>query len=116
MKTKKPTNTNHEKCKWLVENFVKKENINWAREIKMAQKFLKENDDIDFWKDILKQFKSKLPSMSFFLTEDGKEIIKREQNKKNLVLPEKISYNIEIEKDNNSVGVKSKSRLLKFLD
>ena len=113
----KKVNQNHENCKWIVSNFVKKENIDWPREIKMAQKLTREYScDIDFWENLSKQFKIKLPSLAYFLTENGKELLIKEKNKENLVLPDKVYYDIGTETNNKLVERTKKSKLLEFLN
>lgn len=118
---KKPANINHEVCKWMVYNLVKKENQLWSREIAIAKKLIKCSDDLSFWEDVAAQFKQKLPSLAFFLTEKGAEILQREIDLKKLVLPEQKRYNLEIEiksnpketKKNNNIH--NNNTLLQFL-
>lgn len=59
----------HNQCKLLVSSFVEKPN--WPRELKIARKLLI-NYSLDF---LLTIPVSRLYSLSFFLTEDGKEKI-----------------------------------------
>jgi hypothetical protein len=93
VKVSKSPNTEHENCKFLVSFFCGKiEPKFWGREIKIAKQLLKEYPEIDIWQKIV--FKCKLPSLAFFLTDDGKKITKRAFLRNKLVLPEKKDYNL----------------------
>lgn len=60
----------HSRCKFLVSKFLIKDQLNWAREIKIAKKLLKLYPDFKIWSDL--KLKFKLNSLAFFLTEEGK--------------------------------------------
>lgn len=66
-------NTEHECCKKLVVKFV--EQPNFPREIKIAKKLLLLSPDVDTWMELNLPYK--IPSLAFFLTEDGKVFIPR---------------------------------------
>jgi hypothetical protein len=59
--------TNHKLCQFIVKKYIQN-NVNWAREIKIAQKLTKKYKDYSFWNN-LRQVK--LPSLAWFLTEEG---------------------------------------------
>lgn len=103
------TNTEHQRCKFLVSKFVSKEGMNWPREIRIAKKLLKEYPDFETWTQL--KFDFKLNSLAFFLTEEGKEkiqILKFNKSKKNLldlfpkqeevVFGEKLGQDAEVQK------------------
>lgn len=60
-------------------------NINWPREIKIAQKLVKKFNSFDFW-DNLTDLKSQPPSLAWFLKPEGKAFIIKEYEKFNLNL------------------------------
>ena len=80
--------TKHKLCQFIIKKYIK-DNINWPREIKIAQKLLKSNSDYIFWNS-LKEFK--IPSLAWFLTGKGKEFLFIENKKFNFII-----------KDNNKV-------------
>jgi len=59
--------TNHKLCQFIVKKYLQN-NVNWAREIKIAQKLIKKHKDYSFWNN-LRQVK--LPSLAWLLTEEG---------------------------------------------
>ena len=75
---------NHKICQFIVKKFVKG-NINWPREIKIAQKLVKRFNCFDFW-DNLKELGSPPPSLAWFLKAEGKAFILREYESFNLNL------------------------------
>lgn len=86
-------NIEHENCKFLVWFFCGKiESSLWAREIKIAKKLLKEHPEKDLWEKLV--IKTKLPSLAFFLTEAGQEMMQKHFAQKNLDLPTKKEYNL----------------------
>lgn len=68
-------NIEHKVCKELVIKFVK--NPVWSREIKIAKKLLLLSPDINSW---LSLNISNLPSLAYFLTENGKLFVPTSQD------------------------------------
>lgn len=68
-------NIEHECCKKLVSKFV--ESPNFPREIKIAKKLLLLSPDVDSWMELNLPYK--IPSLAFFLTEDGKVFVPESQ-------------------------------------
>lgn len=64
-------NIEHEVCKKLVTKFI--ERPNFPREIKIAKKLLLLSPDVDSWMELNLPYK--IPSLAFFLTDDGKVFI-----------------------------------------
>ena len=77
--------SNHKLCQFIVKKYIQS-NINWAREIKIAQKLIKTYKGYSFWNN-LKDLK--LPSLAWFLTEDGKKFIAMEDKKLDLSFDKK---------------------------
>ena len=86
--------TNHKLCQFIIKKYIPF-NINWPREIKIAQKLLKEYKGYDFWNN-LNQIK--LNSLAWFLTEEGQRFINLEIKKQKLKEPNKEKHNIEEKK------------------
>ena len=80
--------TNHKLCQFIVKKYVNQK-VDWPREIKIAQRLIKTHKGYSFWNS-LKDLK--LPSLAWFLTDEGKKFIATEQIKDKLTLerPEKI--------------------------
>jgi hypothetical protein len=80
--------TNHKLCQFIVKKFIKN-NVNWAREIKIAQELIKTHKGYAYWNN-LKDLK--LPSLAWFLTHEGKVFLATEDKKKDLQIqmPEQI--------------------------
>lgn len=74
----------HKICQFIVKKFVKG-NINWPREIKIAQKLVKRFNSFGFW-DNLKELGSPPPSLAWFLKAEGKAFLLREYENFNLNL------------------------------
>jgi hypothetical protein len=72
--------SNHKLCQFIVKKFIK-DKINWAREIKIAQNLTKIYKGYNFWNNLNDL---KLPSLAWFLTEDGKRFLATEDKKKYL--------------------------------
>ena len=77
--------TSHKLCQFIVKKYIK-DNVNWAREIKIAQSLIKTYKGYSFWNS-LKQLK--LPSLAWFLTDEGKAFLAIEQKKNDLSLDKK---------------------------
>ena len=73
---------NHKLCQFVVKKFIKG-NINWPREIKIAQRLIKRFNSFDFW-DNLKELGSPPPSLAWFLKPEGKAFILKEYESFNL--------------------------------
>lgn len=72
--------SNHKLCQFIVKKFIK-DKINWPREIKIAQSLIKTYKKYTFWNNLNDL---KLPSLAWFLTEDGKRFLATEDKKKYL--------------------------------
>jgi hypothetical protein len=72
--------TNHKLCQFIVKKFITK-NIDWPREIKIAQKLIKNYPEYIFWNS-LKVIN--LPSLAWFLTKDGENFLAIEKKKEQL--------------------------------
>lgn len=75
---------NHKLCQLIVKKYVKN-NINWPREIKIAQKLIKKFNSYQFW-DNLKDLGAPPPSLAWFLKPEGKAFLIKEYEKFNLKL------------------------------
>jgi len=75
-------NTNHKLCKLIVIKYIKG-NINWPREIKIAQKLVKKFNSFEFW-DNLKELGSPPPSLAWFLKSEGKAFLLKEYESFNM--------------------------------
>lgn len=104
---------NHKLCQLIVKKFVKG-NVNWAREIKIAQKLVKRFNSFDFWNN-LKELGSPPPSLAWFLKPEGKAFILKEYESFNLNLNQNIIKLQEnkIEEDKNIC--KKPKTLLEFI-
>lgn len=72
--------SNHKLCQFIIKKFIK-DKINWPREIKIAQGLVKKYKKYNFWNNLNDL---KLPSLAWFLTEDGKRFLATEDKKKYL--------------------------------
>lgn len=79
--------SNHKLCQLIVKKFVRG-NINWPREIKIAQRLLKKFNSFEFW-DNLKELGSPPPSLAWFLKPEGKAFLLKEYESFNLNLNKK---------------------------
>lgn len=105
--------TNHKLCQFIVKKYIK-DNVNWAREIKIAQTLIKTHKGYSFWNS-LKQLK--LPSLAWFLTDEGKSFLAIEVKKNDLSLDKKTDNIILTENkagEDKKVCQKPKS-LLEFI-
>ena len=104
--------TNHKLCQFIVKKYIK-QNINWAKEIKIAQILIKTNNTYKFWHN-LKDLK--LPSLAWFLTPEGKNFIAIESTKNKLIISKPIKYKLEINKVDEDKKVCQKPKtLLEFI-
>jgi hypothetical protein len=79
---------NHKLCQFIVKKFVLG-NINWPREIKIAQKLIKKFNTFDFWNN-LKELGSPPPSLAWFLKPEGKSFLIKEYESFNLKIDKNI--------------------------
>lgn len=78
----------HENCKFLVSSILKKDKINWPKEIKIAQKLLNLYPEIKFWEEL---YLDTYPnSLCVFLTDSGQKLLKKEHDTFLLTKSEKI--------------------------
>lgn len=104
---------NHKLCQLVVKKFVKG-NINWPREIKIAQRLVKRFNSFDFW-DNLKELGSPPPSLAWFLKPEGKAFILKEYESFNLNL-NKEKVELEENKVNEDKNICKKPKtLLEFI-
>jgi len=66
----------HKLCQLIVKKYING-NINWPREIKIAQKLIKKFNSFDFWNN-LKELKDPPPSLAWFLKPEGKAFLLKE--------------------------------------
>lgn len=76
--------TNHKLCQLIVKKYIKGQ-VNWPREIKIAQKLVKKFNSFDFW-DNLKELGSPPPSLAWFLKPEGKAFLLKEYESFNINL------------------------------
>lgn len=81
-------NLNHKLCQFIIKKYIK-ENINWPREIKIAQKLTKKFKEFKFWNN-LKDLKNPPPSLAWFLKPQGKSFLLKEYEDFKLNLNTKI--------------------------
>ena len=110
------TNTTHNKCKLLVSHFCgHADKILWGKEIKIAQKLLKLNSDVKFWLSV--QTQQPIFSLSYFLTDEGKELLQNLKLRKNLNLRPKDNASILEDKlGKDKVIEKKPKNLMDFLN
>lgn len=105
--------SNHKLCQLVVKKFVKG-NINWPREIKIAQRLVKRFNSFNFW-DNLKELGSPPPSLAWFLKPEGKAFLLKEYEAFNLNLnKEKIFLTVEKIEEDKIINKKPKT-LLDFI-
>ena len=105
---------NHKLCQLIVKKFVKG-NINWAREIKIAQKLVKRFNSFDFW-DNIKELGSPPPSLAWFLKAEGKAFILKEYESFSLNLDkDKVILQENKVKEDKNICKKPKT-LLEFIN
>lgn len=74
----------HKICQFIIKKYIK-ENINWPREIKIAQKLIKKFNIFKFWQN-LQELKSSPPSLAWFLKPEGKAFLLKEYEAFKLIL------------------------------
>ena len=80
--------SSHKLCQYIIKKYIQT-NINWPREIKIAQKLIKQYKGDKFWNNLNS---AKLNSLAWFLTEDGIKFINLELKKQNLKETNRIYY------------------------
>jgi len=74
----------HKICQFIIKKYIK-ENINWPREVKIAQKLIKKFNIFKFWQN-LQELKSPPPSLAWFLKPEGKAFLLKEYEAFKLIL------------------------------
>lgn len=104
---------NHKLCQLIVKKYIKS-NINWPREIKIAQKLIKKFNSFNFWNN-LKELGSPPPSLAWFLKSEGKAFLLKEYENFNLNL-NKNKIILQINKVDNDKKICQKPKtLLQFI-
>ena len=105
--------SNHKLCQLIVKKYVKG-NVNWPREIKIAQRLIKKFKSFEFW-DNLKELGSPPPSLAWFLKAEGKAFLLREYESFNINLNiPKIELKENKVEDDKKICKKPKS-LIEFI-
>lgn len=98
LKGEKPVIKN--KYQFIIWKFVKPENVNWPREMKVAKELFNIYPDLEFWNNLRLNFK--LNSLVWFKTFDGKKYLSNEKtmtkSNKVEILDEKIGKDEEVKK------------------
>jgi hypothetical protein len=81
-------NIKHKLCQFIVKKYVNGQ-INWPREIKIAQRLVKKFNSFDFWNN-LNNLKNPPPSLAWFLKQEGKAFLLKEYEAFNLKLNQNI--------------------------
>lgn len=104
--------TSHKLCQFIIKKYIKSQ-INWPREIKIAQKLIKTYKGYDFWNSLNE---IKLNSLAWFLTEDGYKFINLELRKQNLKEIKSEKYNIRESKTGEDKNTCQKPKtILEFI-
>ena len=105
--------TSHKLCQLIIKKYIKGQ-VNWPREIKIAQRLVKRFNSFDFW-DNLKNLGSPPPSLAWFLKAEGKAFLLKEYEDFNLNLnkQEVILKENKVEQDKNIC--KKPKTLLEFI-
>ena len=104
---------NHKLCQLIVKKYIKN-NINWAREIKIAQKLIKKFNSFKFW-DNLQELKSPPPSLAWFLKPQGKIFLLKEYEAFNLNL-DKVKIDLQKNKvQDDKITCKKPKSLVEFI-
>ena len=82
--------SNHKLCQLIVKKYVKG-NVNWPREIKIAQRLIKKFKSFEFW-DNLKELGSPPPSLAWFLKAEGKAFLIKEYESFNMNFDKKVIH------------------------
>jgi len=104
---------NHKLCQFIIKKYVYG-NINWPREIKIAQKLIKKFNSFIFWNN-LQKLESPPPSLAWFLKPQGKAFLLKKYEEFNLNLNRKnIILDIN-KKDEDKKICKKPKTLLEFI-
>lgn len=103
----------HKLCQLIVKKYIRG-NINWPREIKIAQKLVKKFNSFEFW-DNLKELKNPPPSLAWFLKLEGKSFLLKEYESFNLNLNQNIIKLQENKIDQDKNICKKPKTLLQFI-
>lgn len=106
-------NINHKLCQFIIKKYVKG-NINWPREIKIAQKLIKKFKEFEFWYN-LKDLVNPPPSLAWFLKPQGKIFLLQEYErfKLNLVKEQVALKDEKVSQD--KIIIKKPKTLISFL-
>lgn len=98
----------------IIKKYIKG-NINWPREIKIAQKLVKRFNSFGFW-DNLKELGSPPPSLAWFLKNEGKAFLLKEYESFNMNFDQNI-INLEQNKISEDKKICQKPKtLLQFIN
>jgi hypothetical protein len=100
--------SNHKLCQFIIKKYINQK-VDWPREIKIAQKLIKTYKGYSFWNRLKS---ANLPSLAFFLTEDGKKFIAMEKIKDNLEIDKSIKFEIQEIKVGEDKKVSKKPKTL----
>jgi len=118
MKEKKPKpkkiNKPHSLAKFIVGKWIERQNINWARDIKLAMPLAAEYPEFEFW-DGLEKYRS-LDNMMGFRTEKAKAYLARQYLQFKLVLPTKDEYKLEETKVGEDIPITERSKPTSILE
>lgn len=101
-------------AKFIVQKYVLKSQINWARDVKMGQDLADKFPKAQFWEQLPCRFQVK--ALSGIMTEKSLAFLMREWLKYSVVIPAKFEYKLEegrIGEDKSYEPLKPKS-LLEF--
>jgi len=109
---KKTVNIDFQRAKYLILNLCKDvKNISWPKEVKIAKQLLKKHPDFDSWAKI--SMGEKPVSLSWFLTDEGKQFISIAEKKRDLDLDTKKTYSIEEDKIGEDKKITKKPKTIK---
>ena len=113
---KKAKNIDFQRCKYLILNFCKDvKKISWPKEVKIAKQLLRKYPSFDSWVGI--SMGDKPSSLSWFLTDEGKQFLAIAEKKQKLDLDTKKSYSIQEDKLGEDKTIIKKNKSIKdFLD
>ena len=106
--------TRHKLCQLIIKKYIKGQ-INWPREIKIAQRLTKKFNSFEFW-DNLKELGSPPPSLAWFLKNEGKAFLLKEYESFNMNFDQNI-INLEQNKISEDKKICQKPKtLLEFIN
>jgi hypothetical protein len=105
--------TRHKLCQLIIKKYTTGQ-INWPREIKIAQKLIKKFKSLEFWIN-LKELGSPPPSLAWFLKKEGKAFLLKEYESFNMNFDKNI-VNLEQNKISEDKKICQKPKtLLEFI-